>query len=246
MRSLTGSAAALPVGAIPTTAMTDTTIIRPARTACPALGSDRCTPKRSFEAAPPVASAAAMAAQIIDGKAVAARVRAEVAEDVAAFTAQHGTPPGSRRSSSATTRRRRSTSAASRRRRAEVGIARLRPPPAGRRHARARSPPSSQQLNADPAVSGILCQLPVPDHLDGVELTGLIDARQGRRRADAGQRRPARARPRGAAAVHAAGRDDAARGGRRRSSRAPRPSSSGARTCSASRWRSCCSAPTRR
>jgi len=33
-----------------------------------------------------------------------------------------------------------------------------------------------EQLNADPAVSGILCQLPVPDHLDGVELTGLIDA----------------------------------------------------------------------
>jgi methylenetetrahydrofolate dehydrogenase (NADP+)/methenyltetrahydrofolate cyclohydrolase len=32
-----------------------------------------------------------------------------------------------------------------------------------------------QQLNADPDVSGILCQLPVPDHLDGVELTSLIE-----------------------------------------------------------------------
>src|SRR6185312_10723315 len=32
-----------------------------------------------------------------------------------------------------------------------------------------------QQLNADPDVSGILCQLPVPGHLDGVELTSLID-----------------------------------------------------------------------
>ena len=32
-----------------------------------------------------------------------------------------------------------------------------------------------ERLNADPEVSGILCQLPVPDHLDGVELTGLID-----------------------------------------------------------------------
>jgi len=32
-----------------------------------------------------------------------------------------------------------------------------------------------EQLNADPAVSGILVQLPVPDHLDGVELTGLVD-----------------------------------------------------------------------
>ena len=37
---------------------------------------------------------ARMAAQIIDGKAVAARVRAEVAEEVAAFTAEHGRAPG--------------------------------------------------------------------------------------------------------------------------------------------------------
>jgi methylenetetrahydrofolate dehydrogenase (NADP+)/methenyltetrahydrofolate cyclohydrolase len=32
-----------------------------------------------------------------------------------------------------------------------------------------------ERLNADLAISGILCQLPVADHLDGVELTGLID-----------------------------------------------------------------------
>ena len=31
------------------------------------------------------------------------------------------------------------------------------------------------ELNGDPAVSGIICQLPVPEHLDGVELTGLVD-----------------------------------------------------------------------
>ena len=36
-----------------------------------------------------------------------------------------------------------------------------------------RSSRCIEQLNADDAVSGILCQLPVPDHLDGVELTGL-------------------------------------------------------------------------
>jgi methylenetetrahydrofolate dehydrogenase (NADP+)/methenyltetrahydrofolate cyclohydrolase len=35
-----------------------------------------------------------------------------------------------------------------------------------------------EQLNADDAVSGILCQLPVPDHMDGVRLTGMIDARK--------------------------------------------------------------------
>jgi methylenetetrahydrofolate dehydrogenase (NADP+)/methenyltetrahydrofolate cyclohydrolase len=32
-----------------------------------------------------------------------------------------------------------------------------------------------ESLNADPEVSGIICQLPVPDHLDGVELTSLVD-----------------------------------------------------------------------
>jgi methylenetetrahydrofolate dehydrogenase (NADP+) / methenyltetrahydrofolate cyclohydrolase len=35
-----------------------------------------------------------MAARIIDGKAVAAHVRAQVAEEVAAFVAEHGRPPG--------------------------------------------------------------------------------------------------------------------------------------------------------
>jgi methylenetetrahydrofolate dehydrogenase (NADP+)/methenyltetrahydrofolate cyclohydrolase len=33
-----------------------------------------------------------------------------------------------------------------------------------------------ERLNADPAVSGILLQLPLPDHLDGAELTGMVDA----------------------------------------------------------------------
>jgi methylenetetrahydrofolate dehydrogenase (NADP+) / methenyltetrahydrofolate cyclohydrolase len=35
-----------------------------------------------------------------------------------------------------------------------------------------------ERLNADPEVSGILLQLPVPDHLDGAELTGMIDPRK--------------------------------------------------------------------
>jgi methylenetetrahydrofolate dehydrogenase (NADP+)/methenyltetrahydrofolate cyclohydrolase len=35
-----------------------------------------------------------------------------------------------------------------------------------------------ERLNADPDVSGIICQLPVPGHLDGVELTGLVDPRK--------------------------------------------------------------------
>ena len=32
-----------------------------------------------------------------------------------------------------------------------------------------------ERLNADPEVSGVLVQLPLPDHLDGVKLTGLVD-----------------------------------------------------------------------
>ena len=32
-----------------------------------------------------------------------------------------------------------------------------------------------ERLNGDPAVSGVLVQLPLPDHLDGVKLTGLVD-----------------------------------------------------------------------
>ena len=31
-----------------------------------------------------------------------------------------------------------------------------------------------ERLNEDDAVSGILCQLPVPDHMDGLKLTRLI------------------------------------------------------------------------
>jgi methylenetetrahydrofolate dehydrogenase (NADP+) / methenyltetrahydrofolate cyclohydrolase len=32
-----------------------------------------------------------------------------------------------------------------------------------------------ERLNGDDEVNGILCQLPVPDHMDGVKLTGLVD-----------------------------------------------------------------------
>ena len=38
-----------------------------------------------------------------------------------------------------------------------------------------RSPRSCESLNADAAVSGVLLQLPVPEHLDGPALTAMID-----------------------------------------------------------------------
>jgi methylenetetrahydrofolate dehydrogenase (NADP+) / methenyltetrahydrofolate cyclohydrolase len=121
-----------------------------------------------------VASAAAMAARVIDGKAVAARVRAEVAEGVAQFAAEHGRPPGlatvlvGEDSASAiyVGGKQKAT--------AEVGMR-------GFDHrltadaSREEVVALIEQVNADPAVNGIICQLPVPDHLDGVELTGLVD-----------------------------------------------------------------------
>jgi methylenetetrahydrofolate dehydrogenase (NADP+) / methenyltetrahydrofolate cyclohydrolase len=118
-----------------------------------------------------------MAAQIIDGKAVAARVRAQVAEEVKAFTEEHGRPPGLATilvgedpASAVYVGGKQKASA-------EVGIE-------GFSH-KLEGDVSEQevaglieQLNADDRVSGILCQLPVPDHMDGVRLTGLIDAKK--------------------------------------------------------------------
>jgi methylenetetrahydrofolate dehydrogenase (NADP+)/methenyltetrahydrofolate cyclohydrolase len=115
-----------------------------------------------------------MPATIIDGKAVAARVRAELATEVAAFTAEHGRPPGlatilvGEDAASAVYVGGKQKACA------EVGIRgfdhRL-PADATREQVVALI----EELNADPAVSGIICQLPVPAHLDGVELTGMVD-----------------------------------------------------------------------
>ena len=76
---------------------------------------------------------------------------------------------------------------------------RLRPPAARRRLAR-RGRRADREAQRRRRGQRHPLQLPVPGHLDGVELTGLVDARQGRRRPHADQRRPARPRPRGAAA----------------------------------------------
>jgi methylenetetrahydrofolate dehydrogenase (NADP+)/methenyltetrahydrofolate cyclohydrolase len=118
-----------------------------------------------------------MAAEVIDGRAVAARLRAEVAEDVAAFAAEHGRPPGLATvligDDPASALYVGGKQKASR----EVGIEPFdHRPPAD--IPREEVVALIEQLNADPAVSGILVQLPLPGHLDGVELTGLVDARK--------------------------------------------------------------------
>jgi len=119
-----------------------------------------------------------MAAQIIDGKMIAAAVRAEVAQDAEAFAAQFdGAVPGLATiligddPASAVYVKGKQKACG------EVGMQ-------GFNHPLAADTPRAQvvelieRLNADPTVSGILCQLPVPEHLDGVELTGLIDPRK--------------------------------------------------------------------
>jgi len=116
-------------------------------------------------------------ATIIDGKAIAAQVREEVARDVTAFTERTGHRPGLATvlvgDDPASAIYVGGKQKASR----EVGIEPF-------DHRLPADTPSAEvealieRLNADDAVNGILCQLPVPEPLDGVYLTGLIDARK--------------------------------------------------------------------
>jgi methylenetetrahydrofolate dehydrogenase (NADP+)/methenyltetrahydrofolate cyclohydrolase len=116
-----------------------------------------------------------MAATVIDGKAVAARVRAEVAEEVAAFTAEHGRAPGLATILVGDDPASAVYVGGKQKACAEVGMQ-------GFNHPLGADTPQADvealiaQLNADDQVSGILLQLPVPAPLDGVHLTGLIRA----------------------------------------------------------------------
>jgi methylenetetrahydrofolate dehydrogenase (NADP+) / methenyltetrahydrofolate cyclohydrolase len=116
-----------------------------------------------------------MSASVIDGKAVAAGVRARVAEDVRAFVAEHGEPPGLATVLVGDDPASQVYVGGKHKASAEVGIA-----PFDVRLA-ADTPREDvvaelERLNDDPRVSGIICQLPVPAHLNGTELTGLVRA----------------------------------------------------------------------
>ena len=115
-----------------------------------------------------------MSATIIDGKAVAARVRDEVARGVVELVAETGRPPGLATvlvgddpgSAVYVNGKQRACR--------EVGMAafdkRL---PADASHQRVAEELSA--LNQDAAVSGVLLQLPVPAPLDGPALTAMVD-----------------------------------------------------------------------
>ncbi len=115
-----------------------------------------------------------MSARIIDGKAIAARVRGEVAREVQEFVKHAARPPGL-----ATVLVGEDPASAvyvggKQRACLEVGIA-----PFDRRLDAAASfeevAEELASLNADAAVSGVLLQLPLPEHLDGPALTAMID-----------------------------------------------------------------------
>ncbi len=114
-----------------------------------------------------------MSATIIDGKAIAARVRADVARDVAELTQQTGRPPGLATILVGDDPASAIYVANKRRACAEAGIA------DHHRHLAADATPEDvaelvRACNRDPEVTGILLQLPVPPPLDGASLTGLI------------------------------------------------------------------------
>jgi len=116
-----------------------------------------------------------VSASIIDGKAIAARVRGEVAAEVRAFKEQTGLVPGL-----ATVLVGDDPGSA-----VYVGAKQRACAEAGMESFDLRLPADAtfddvaallERLNADAAVSGVLMQLPVPDHLDGALLTGMIDS----------------------------------------------------------------------
>jgi methylenetetrahydrofolate dehydrogenase (NADP+)/methenyltetrahydrofolate cyclohydrolase len=114
-----------------------------------------------------------MAAQLIDGKAVAARVRAEVAEEVPRFVARYGHTPGLATMLVGDDPASAVYVGGKQRACVEVGISPFdRRLPADASHEQVAE--ELEALNEDPTVSGILLQLPLPDHLDGPNLTGTI------------------------------------------------------------------------
>jgi methylenetetrahydrofolate dehydrogenase (NADP+)/methenyltetrahydrofolate cyclohydrolase len=116
-----------------------------------------------------------MAATTIDGKQVAARVREQVARDVEAHVAGGGQRPGLATVLVGDDAASAIYVGGKQKACREVGIN-------GFDHRLAADTPHGElvalleRLNIDPEVSGILVQLPLPDHLDGTEMTGLVRA----------------------------------------------------------------------
>jgi len=115
-----------------------------------------------------------MTAFVIDGKVIAAKVRSDVAADVAHLKAQHGLVPGlavvlvGEDPASRVYVRNKAQQTV------EVGMQSF-------EHKLAEDTPEEvvldlvRKLNADPAVNGILVQMPLPKHMDSNKVLELID-----------------------------------------------------------------------
>jgi methylenetetrahydrofolate dehydrogenase (NADP+)/methenyltetrahydrofolate cyclohydrolase len=115
-----------------------------------------------------------MSATVIDGKAVAAEVRAEVKAEVEGLISAGARRPGLATVLVGDDPASAIYVAGKHRACAEVGIESFgHELPAGVEQAEVEA--LLRELNADPRVSGILLQLPTPDHIDGSYLTTLID-----------------------------------------------------------------------
>jgi methylenetetrahydrofolate dehydrogenase (NADP+) / methenyltetrahydrofolate cyclohydrolase len=115
-----------------------------------------------------------MAAKIIDGKAVAADVRARVAKEAEELTGTLGRPPGLATvlvgddpASAIYVRRKREACE-------EVGISSFHHEPSGD-VSQEDLLALVEELNANEEVDGILCQLPLPDHLDADAIVNALD-----------------------------------------------------------------------
>ena len=115
-----------------------------------------------------------MAATIIDGKAAAAELRAEVAVGVAAFRERHGRPPGLAGIQVGTDPASELYQAGKARAAEEAGMVsrRLVLP---EETTEAELDAVIDELNADDAVDGMLVQLPVPEQLSEVRIANRID-----------------------------------------------------------------------
>jgi methylenetetrahydrofolate dehydrogenase (NADP+) / methenyltetrahydrofolate cyclohydrolase len=113
-------------------------------------------------------------ATIIDGKQVASNVRAAVKADVERFVAEHGDPPGLATVLVGDDQASQVYVSGKHRACAEAGINSIgHELPANAEADEVRD--LLAELNESPHVDGILLQLPLPDHLDTAEMTGVID-----------------------------------------------------------------------
>jgi methylenetetrahydrofolate dehydrogenase (NADP+)/methenyltetrahydrofolate cyclohydrolase len=115
-----------------------------------------------------------MSATVIDGRAIAAGIREQVAAEVDAFTARTGRPPGLATVLVGGDPGSAVYVASKQRACAEVGMRAF--------DERLSAQASVEEvgallarLNDDPDVSGVLLQLPLPEHLDDAPLTAMID-----------------------------------------------------------------------